>query len=262
MKNNLSVYIIAHNEIQKIEQAITSVIWADEVVLVDSYSTDGTAEKAEELGAKVIQVPFSGFGALRNAAIKSCKHEWILSIDADERCTKKVRAEILAILNGASTKDVYFIPRRNFLMGRWIRFSGWYPDYRQPQLFRRGSMEYDTLPVHEGYILKSSTPPGYLRNPIWQIPFGDPSEFLRKAQKYSDLGATKLAGRRPTFVGAFGHALWAFIKTFFLKLGFLDGWRGFLIGFSGFEATYYKHIKALAIQRKSEWRSDFPDPVR
>lgn len=261
MKSGISVYVIAFNEAEKIKDTIESVLWADEIILVDSHSTDETAAIAERLGAHVVQVPFRGFGTLRNEALKSCSHDWILSIDADERCTPEVRDEILSIIASPTAADVYFIPRRNFFMGSWIRFSGWYPNYRQPQLFRRGAMVYDELPVHEGYVLQTEKPPGHLRHAIWQFPFKDPGELLRKNHKYSDLGATKLVNRHVSFAGAFGHAVWAFIKHFVFKLGFLDGWRGFVIAYSNSEGSYYKYLKALASQNAASWAPPKQDPI-
>src|ERR1700691_2084734 len=122
----ISAYIICFNEAEKIKAAVESVLWADEIIVVDSHSTDGTAEIATGLGARVVQVPFQGFGELRNRAVEACQFDWIFSLDADERCTKAVRDEILALLAGEPTHDAYRVPRRNYMMGRWIRGSGWY----------------------------------------------------------------------------------------------------------------------------------------
>ncbi len=127
----ISVYIIAYNEADKICDAINSVLWADEIVVADSYSQDNTVALAEQLGARVIQLPFQGFGDLRNQAMAACSHEWIFSLDSDERCTPEVRDEILTCLHDPQA-DAYYVTRRNFFMGRWIRYSGFYPDYRQP----------------------------------------------------------------------------------------------------------------------------------
>ena len=135
--NRVSVYIIAYNEAEKIRDAIHSVLWADEIVLADSHSQDNTAAIAGELGARVVQIDFRGFGDLRNRAMAACTHDWIFSLDADERCTPEARDEILACLADPRA-DAYYIPRRNFFMGRWMRHSGFYPDYRQPQLIRKG----------------------------------------------------------------------------------------------------------------------------
>src|SRR5262245_14636287 len=121
----LSVYILAYNEAEKIAEAVASVLWADEVVVADSGSTDHTAAIAQGLGARVVQIPFDGFGDLRNRAIAECRHEWIFSLDSDERCTDAVRDEILAILASTPAHDAYLVPRRNYMMGRWIKGSGW-----------------------------------------------------------------------------------------------------------------------------------------
>src|ERR1700692_630412 len=156
----ISAYILAFNEAEKVKPAVESVLWADEVVVVDSGSTDGTAEIATGLGARVVQVPFNGFGDLRNRAIEAYSHEWIFRLDADERCTKGVGDEILGLLAGSPPCDVYRVPRRNYMMGRWIRGSGWYPNFRQPQQFRKGSMRYALDPGRGGYELCGDTTGG------------------------------------------------------------------------------------------------------
>src|ERR1700687_5240859 len=117
----IPAYILACNEAEKVTAAVETVLGADEVVVVDSGSTDRTVEVATGLGARVVQVPFNGFGDLRNRAIEACRHDWIFSLDADERCTKAVRDEILGLLAGAPPCEVYRVPRRNYMMGRWIR---------------------------------------------------------------------------------------------------------------------------------------------
>ena len=253
MKPKISVYIIAYNEVEKIKQCINSVLWADEIILADSNSSDGTTELAKKMGAKVFHIEFNGYGRLRNEAISHCENEWILSIDADERCTIETKDEILKTLLNPEF-DIYKIPRKNYFMGKWIKHSGWYPNYRQPQLFRKGSMEYDLKPVHEGYINKSGKEIGALRNPIWQIPFKNFDEMIHKANKYSSLGVEKLIDKdlKSSVLKAFFHGLWSFIKHYFLKLGFLDGGAGFVIAFGNFEGTFYRYIKLH--ERQSNWQ--------
>src|SRR5215475_14193273 len=204
----ISAYVLTYNEAEKLKAAAESVLWADEIVVVDSYSTDGTAEIAAALGARVVQVQFKGFGDLRNRAIEACRCDWIFSLDADERCTAEVRDEILRLLAGSPPSDVYRVPRRSFMMGRWIRGSGWYPNYRQPQLFRKGSMRYTLEPVHEGYEVLSIKPVGTLRNAIWQFPFRNLQQVIAKMDRYSSLGAPKLAHKRVSMGRAFWHAVW------------------------------------------------------
>jgi glycosyltransferase involved in cell wall biosynthesis len=247
----ISAYVIAFNEEQKVAETLKTLQWVDDLVLVDSYSKDRTAKIAESMGARVIQVEFQGFGHLRNQAIEACRGDWIFSLDSDERCTSEVRDEILNIVHrNADKHDYYFVPRRNFFMGRWIRHSGWYPNYRQPQLFRKGAMVYDNLPVHEGYIALTSKPTGYLQSSIWQFPFKDVGEIMRKADRYSALGAQKILHKKNTPLKALTHGLWSFIRHYILKLGFLDGWPGFVIAFGNFEGTFYRYMRAYELQNQ------------
>ncbi|MBK7005511.1 MAG: glycosyltransferase family 2 protein [Burkholderiales bacterium] len=254
----ISVYIIAYNEAEKVRATIESVRWADEVVVVDSHSTDGTAGIAQQMGARVVQVEFKGFGDLRNQALQSCTHEWIFSVDADERCTPEVAAEVRAIVNNPASLDVWRVPRRNFFMGRWIRHSGWYPNFRQPQLFRKGAMTYDLKPVHEGYVLHTPKPLGTLQNAIWQFPFKNMAEVLHKANRYSSLGAEKIQHKKISMGSALVHAQWAFWKHYVFKLGFLDGWAGFVIALGNFEGTFYRYVKALETQKGDLWKVPKP----
>ncbi|MEW6451004.1 MAG: glycosyltransferase family 2 protein [Pseudomonadota bacterium] len=239
----ITAYIIAYNEAAKIEAAVSSVLWADEVLVADSNSTDNTVALAEALGARVVQVPFHGFGDLRNRTIEHCSHEWIFSLDSDERCTPAARDEILATIANEPAHDAYLVPRRSYMMGRWITGSGWYPNYRQPQLFRKGGMRYKPDPVHEGYELLTGKPLGKLQNEIHQFPFRNLDEIIRKMNRYSSLGAEKLTRKRVTMWSAFGHGLWAFIKHYIFKAGFKDGWAGFVIAFGNFEGTFYRYAK-------------------
>ena len=241
--HKISAYILTFNEAEKIEAAVSSVLWADEVVVVDSFSTDDTAKRAQALGARVVEVAFKGFGDLRNRALEACRYEWIFSLDADERCTKEVRDEILALLASEPARDVYRVPRKSYMMGRWIKGSGWYPNFRQPQLFRKGAMRYTLEPVHEGFENLSGKPLGTLQNAIWQFPFRNLEEVIRKMNRYSSLGVPKLAGKRVSMASALGHGLWSFIKHYIFKRGFIDGWAGFVIAFGNFEGTFYRYAK-------------------
>jgi glycosyltransferase involved in cell wall biosynthesis len=256
----ISAYILTFNEAEKIKAAIETVFWADEIVVVDSNSTDGTPDIATSLGARVVQVPFNGFGDLRNRAVDACRYDWIFSLDADERCTEAVRDEILGILAGPPRHDVYRVPRRNYFMGRRIRGSGWYPNFRQPQLFRKGCMRYTLEPVHEGYELLGAKPLGTLRNAIWQFPFRNLEEVIRKMNRYSSLGASKLARKRVSMPSAFGHAVWAFLKHYIFKIGFIDGWAGFVIAFGYFEVTFYRYAKRY--EATQPWGPPPSGPVR
>lgn len=260
----ISVYIIAYNEAEKIAEAIKTVLWADEIIVADSYSADGTAQIAVALGAKVVQIPFNGFGDLRNQALQACSYEWIFSLDADERCTPEAQQEILRIINSSAALNAYFVPRKNIFLGRWIKHTWSYPDYRQPQLFRKGRLEYTYEQVHEGFKLlgenanfvasddgKKKEEIGLLNNAIWQIPYRNLEEIMYKANRYSSLGAEKLYAKKVR-VGAgkaLGHALWNFFRHYIMKAGFLDGWPGFIIAFANFEGTFYRYAKLMELYR-------------
>lgn len=253
----VSVYIITYNEEKKIGPAIKSVInWADEIIVADSFSTDKTATIAESLGARVIQIPFNGFGNLRNEAIKHCQHEWIFSLDADERCTAEAQQEILNTIekdhSNSNAPVAYLIPRKNFLLGQWVKHSGWYPDYRQPQLFRNGKLHYTTDAVHEGYISDGTV--DTLTKPIWQFPFENLAQMLHKANRYSSLGAEKLKekNKQGGFAKGALRGSVSFIRHYIFKLGFLDGRAGFAIALGNFIGTFYKYAKLAELQ--NDWQ--------
>ncbi len=262
LMSRVSVYIIAYNEARKLVPALKSVQWADEIIVADSYSTDDTVKVAEEHGARVVQIPFEGFGKLRNDALKACTHEWIFSLDSDERCTEEARDEILEIVKKSDSKgpSVWFMPRRNWFLGRWIRHSGFYPDYRQPQLFRKSSMQYLEEQVHEGFEVLDGSTPAYLKHPIWQIPYLNLEEFQHKANRYSTLSAIKMQerGKTATLGSAFLHACASFFKFYIAKRGFLDGWAGLVIALGNFEGTFYKYAKLC--ERRADWQE--PDSLK
>lgn len=224
--------------------------WADEVIVCDSFSTDRTAEFAAELGARVVQIPFEGFGKLRNTALTHCTHPWIFSLDSDERCTPEARDEILKIVrtDDSSGPVAYWMPRKNFLLGRWVRYSGWYPDYRQPQLFRNGALHYTLDEVHEGFICNGQI--GHLSQPIWQFPFENLSQMLKKADRYSSLGAIKLKDKKTGGFGkAFVHGCSIFLQSYLFKSGWRDGRAGLAIAVGAFIGTFYKYAKLAELQQ-------------
>lgn len=257
----ISAYIIAYNEADKVADAIRSVSWADEIVVADSHSTDDTVRIAESLGARVVQIDFKGFGALRNEAVAACTHDWIFSLDSDERCTPEAAAEIRQ-LAGAGAHGAFFVPRRNFFLGREIRHSGWYPNYRQPQLFRKDAMTYEMSPVHEGFELAPGATTGALRNAIWQLPFKDLAEVIAKMNRYSSLGATKRRQAGSSYWKALTHGGWAFWKHYLFKRGFLDGWPGLVIALSYFEVTFYRYAKAVELAEQADWQARWQQLTR
>jgi glycosyltransferase involved in cell wall biosynthesis len=242
----VSVFILAKNEELKIGPALESVSWAAEVVVIDSFSTDRTVEIATSRGARVVQLEFSKFGELRRAGIDSTTQPWIFSLDADERCTPEARDEILRIVADPASADAYQVPRSNILLGRRIRHSGWYPDYRQPQLFRRGKLRYVADDeVHEGWVLDGQL--GTMKSPITQIPYRTLAEAIGKMNRYTSLGVAKQvrSGASSGYAKAFFRALWAFVKCYVFQLAFLDGGPGLVIAVLRFENSFYKHAKLV-----------------
>jgi glycosyltransferase involved in cell wall biosynthesis len=261
-KPRLSVYLIAFNEADKIEAALRSVAWADEIVVADSQSTDATAEIARRYTERVIQVPFEGFGKLRNDVIEQLTGDWIFSLDADERCTVAAAEEIRRVIQDPNAADAYLVPRRNSFFGRWIRHSGWYPDYRQPQLFRRGKLRYTTDAVHETYVLDGRL--GRLQEPIAQVPFRNLAQVLHKTQRYSTLGVERLEqrGKAPSMAAALAHGAAAFLRHYVLRAGFLDGWAGFVIALSNFEGTFYRYAKFFERKAAPGAEPPLPDSLK
>ena len=147
-------------------------------------------------------------------------------------------------------------------MGKWIKHSGWYPNFRQPQLFRRGKMSYDLKLVHEGYISHSDKRISVIKNEIWQFPFNNTEEVIHKANRYSSLGVMKLQEKsiKGSIFKAFLHGSWSFIKHYIFKLGFLDGGPGFVIAFGNFEGTFYKYTKLTEAQKN--WNPPSTNPIK
>src|SRR5262245_55174130 len=206
----ISACIISFNDEHTIAWSVSSVKWVDEIVVVDTGSTDRTIEIAESLGARIVRTePFKGFGTMRNRAMEACTNDWVFSLDADEHCTPAVEQEIKDIFAAGPEHDAYLVPRLNYFMGRWIRGSGYYRDHRTPQLFRKDRMRYTPSLSHESYELNSDKPVGWLKNEIWHYPFESLEEILYKANLYSSLGAQ--SSDKPTSMwGALAHGIWAF----------------------------------------------------
>jgi glycosyltransferase involved in cell wall biosynthesis len=247
-KSAVSVVILTHNEEEKIGAALASVAWADELLVADSSSTDRTSEIAAQFGATVLQIPFTGFGALRQAATAHARHPWVFSLDADERCPPALRDEILRTVADPAAADAYLVPRLNTFLGRQIRHGGWFPDYRQPQLFRRNRLTYrENDLVHEGYEVHGCV--GRLREPLEQIPYRDLSEAIQKMDRYTSLNARQhhARGRRSGPFAAVAHGAWAFAKSYVFQRGILDGQAGFVVALLRGENSIYKHLKLVEL---------------
>ena len=255
----LSVAIITFNEEANITRTLRSVAGiADEIIIVDSGSTDRTLEFAREFGAKVktYSEPWKGFAAQKNSAIEKCTGDFILSLDADEEVTPELASEILRELN-EKPKVAYWIPRRNLFLGRWIRHGGFYPDAKI-RLFRRGAGRFADRPVHEDVQLaaphKAET---MLRGDIVHHAYPTLANYIEHMNRYSTLGAEVAARKRRTsqnlFVFFFNVVVrprLQFVYNYFFRRGFLDGREGFLLHW--YHQTYasWKYAKAWELGRK------------
>jgi glycosyltransferase involved in cell wall biosynthesis len=251
----LSVVVITLDEEAKIAQCLGSVSFADEIIVVDSGSRDRTADVARAAGARVEHTPdWPGFGPQKNRALALATREWVFSIDADERVTPELREEILAIVRaGASAADAWDMPRRSSYCGQSMAHSGWYPD-RVTRLFRRGRARFSDDLVHERLLTEG--PVGHLSSDLLHESFDNLSDVLRKLDAYSTAGAARmwLRGSRTTLAGAVAHGFWAFVRTYVLQRGFLDGRMGFVLAVSNAEGTYYRYLKLWLLQRQATTR--------
>lgn len=249
---SLSVIVITLNEAHNIEACLRSVHFADQLVVLDSGSTDETVQLARQLGAEVsVNSQWQGFGIQKNRALTLASSDWVLSIDADERLSVELQAEIQEILEHPGA-DAYCFPRLSSYCGQYIHHSGWYPD-PVTRLFRRGAARFSDDIIHERVIVKGQV--SRLRNRLLHESFPTFETVLKKVDSYSSAGAERLLskGKSSSFPKALGHGLWAFIRTYFLQMGFLDGWMGLALAISNAEGTYYRYLKLwlLSLARKA-----------
>jgi glycosyltransferase involved in cell wall biosynthesis len=241
----LSVIIITKNEAANIRACLESVAWADEIIVVDSGSSDATVEICQELGAQVHAHDWPGFGIQKNRALSYATHEWVFAIDADERVTPDLQSQLIKAMEDTS-KDGFYLPRLSQFCGKFIRHSGWYPDYVL-RLFRKSKGRFSDDMVHERVILKGNA--GRLSSPLLHYSYLNKTDVQRKTGQYAKAGAMQMLknGKTASFADAPLRAGWAFIRTYFLRLGFLDGIAGFNIALMNFRTTYlkYQQLKTL-----------------
>jgi glycosyltransferase involved in cell wall biosynthesis len=240
----LSVILITRNEVANLHDCLASVAWADEIVVVDYASSDGTPISARELGVRVIETAdWPGFGPQKNRALAYATGDWVLAIDADERVTPELRVEIeQAIVQGDCV--AYAIPRLSSYCGRFMRHSGWWPD-PVLRLFKRGNARFSEDRIHERLVVEGVI--GTLSAPLLHYSFRDLDQVLAKVNHYSTESARMLRaqGRRAGLGTAISHGLWTFLRTYLFKLGFLDGREGFMLAVSNAEGSYYRYLKLM-----------------
>ncbi|HEY7336077.1 MAG TPA: glycosyltransferase family 2 protein [Bryobacteraceae bacterium] len=235
----ISATIITLNEERNVARAIESLRCVDEILVVDSGSTDRTVEIAEKLGARVVESEWPGYANQKNLAAAQASHDWILSIDADESLSEALEAEIWKLKKSGPEFDAYTMPRLAQYLGRWIRHSGWYPD-RKIRLYDRRKAKWEGAYVHES--LKVGGKVGSLEGNLLHFTCDSLSEHLRTMDRYTTLAAEQLLSTRekPKWSQLILVPPWTFVQTYFLKLGYLDGLEGLAIAYM---AAFYNFLK-------------------
>jgi (heptosyl)LPS beta-1,4-glucosyltransferase len=246
----ISAVIITHNEEQNILAALESVSWADEIVVIDSNSTDRGCQIATDYGAKVVVHDWPGFSDQKQFGVDAAVHDWIFSLDADERVSPQLKKEIEALRTATSKADGYRIPRLSLYMGRWIHHSGWYPD-KQLRLFDRRKGRWNGRRIHESVEMNTASKVGDLDSDIYHFGVENAAEHHKMiGERYAPLGARHMFENGITTsrlrVALAGPI--AFLRSYVVKLGFLDGFPGFCIArFAAYHA-YLKHLLLFEMQ--------------
>ena len=245
----LSVVIITKNEQASIRRCLESVKWADEIIVLDSGSTDDTVGICREYTLHVHQTDWPGFGPQKNRALERASGDWVLSLDADEWVTPALRDELERAMAQPQEASAFRLPRLSSFCGRFMRHSGWWPDH-VVRLFRRGAARFSDDAVHERVIVDGKI--GSLQKPLMHETFVDLDELLAKMNNYSTLSAQDMQrdGKRSGLPMAVARAAWAFVRSYFLRGGFLDGREGFMLAVATAEGTYYRYVKLLLLQSK------------
>jgi glycosyltransferase involved in cell wall biosynthesis len=250
----VSVAIITLNEETNLPRTLASVTWADEIVIVDSGSTDATREIAQARGARVVTEPWSGFAAQKNFAISLCTSDWVLSLDADESVSPELAASIQNALAAPSSQTAYALRRRNLFLGRWIRHGGYYPDAKL-RLFARGQATFRETPVHETVAFAGTITT--LDGDLLHDAYPTLASYLDHMQRYSTLGAGIAIARGRTGRGLLSfldgvllNPLATFVYNYILRGGFLDGREGLLLHLYHSAYVSWKYAKAWEISRR------------
>ena len=245
---SLSVIVITKNEEDNIKTCLNSVAWADEIIVLDSGSTDATVEICRQYTDKVYETDWLGFGRQKNRALSYASGDWILSLDADEWVTPGLKEEMLMAVNNPGGHVAFEMPRLSSYCGQYMRHSGWWPDYIV-RLSKKGKAKFSEQIVHERLIVEGSI--GRLHNHLMHASFKDLEHVLTKLNRYSKDNAHLLLaeGRKSSLSKAILHGLWSFVHTYIVRAGFLDGRMGFVLAISNAEGTYYKYLKLMMLNK-------------
>lgn len=245
----ISATVITYNEEANIAEALDSLGWADEIVVVDSGSSDGTLEICRKRGVALYTRAWTGYVDQKNYAVDKATHDWIFSLDADERVSPALRREVAGLLSTGLRHPGYRIPRVAYFMGRWIRHGDWYPDY-QLRLFDRRRGRWHGRRVHESVRLEGE--PGFLSAEIHHFTYRDLSAYLRRLESYTTLAAADYRdrGRASSPLRMLLNPIATFVKAYFLKRGFLDGTPGLVVAIMGAVSVFFKYAKLWELQGK------------
>ncbi len=216
------------NERDTIRGCVESVRWADEVFVVESFSTDGTIDVVKGLGVRFVRHEYVNSAAQKNWAIPQCSHEWVLIVDSDERVTPELAAEVRAIVNENKPCNGYYIRRQNYFLGARVKYSGWRHD-KVLRLFRRDKGRYEPRHVHADIALDGE--PAMCRNALTHNTCRNLADYVKKLVRYAEWGAMNRRdrGKKPSRLRLFTVPLFRFVGSYIVRAGFLDGWRGFVI---------------------------------
>jgi glycosyltransferase involved in cell wall biosynthesis len=245
----LSAVVITRNEEANIERCLKSLAFCDDIVVVDSCSTDNTVEIARKFTSNVVTRPWSGYAEQKNYANSLAKHDWILSIDADEEVSPELQNEIKQLLNSSPELHAYHMPRKTIHFGQWIRYGGWYPN-RLVRLFRKSKGTWSDKELHEAWVTEGNA--GSLTSDLIHYSFDGISDQVERNNHYSTLGAVKLRreGRNFSTLRLLTKSASKFFETYFLKFGFLDGYPGFIISVSAAYSVFLKWAKLWELENE------------
>jgi len=248
--NSVSAVLVTRNEAVNIDEALQSLSWADEIVVVDSGSTDETLEICRRYTNRVFYRSWTGYVDQKNFALERASYDWVFSLDADERASPELATEIQLLRRSGFVYAGYRIPRVAFFMGRWLRHGDWYPDY-QLRLFDRRRGRWQGGRVHESVKLLDGTP-GLLKGELHHFSYRSLSDYLVRLESYTGLAAADYRdrGKAANSAELFLDPLVTFIKAYFLKRGCLDGVPGFMAAVMGSVSVYFKYAKLYELQHK------------
>jgi glycosyltransferase involved in cell wall biosynthesis len=238
----ISAIIITYNEEKNIERCLSSIDWVDEIVVVDSQSTDDTKKIASEFTSRIFDIKWEGFGKAKEYAKDKASGPWIVSVDADEVVTEDLKEEIQRTIRAEDSLDGYYIPRKSNFLGKWIKHGGWYPDYVL-RLFKKDKGKFNDTMVHEKVEVNGKI--GYFENTL--LHYTDPSfdHYLEKLNRYTSLSAEQLfrEGKKAGVLGLIFRPSVTFFKMYLVRRGFLDGVSGFILAVSSAFYVFSKYVK-------------------